>query len=305
MFSVIGEAQVGALSGFEAFKCRSIIQAAGGCIAFVTIVIGVFFWGFPGAVWGMAISQGAIAGLNWYGIIKTSRAAGVHVSFRFSGNELRMLRDFSLPTILGASVYIPVIWVANAMLAHQRLGFAEMGLFSAADRCRTAILFLPTLMGGVALPMLLNLLAQNDMRKFRKVLWVNVLISVGCAAATAVPIMPLASFIMSSYGADFEVGRHVLVGLCVSAVLSASCWILGQAIISQGRMWHMFGINLIWAVVLLGTFWCLRERGAMGLVISYQAADICRLLAVIAVTNRLLSILSRRSEFVISNNDTA
>jgi O-antigen/teichoic acid export membrane protein len=193
--------------------------------------------------------------------------------------------------LFSGAVYVSSMWIANTILVHTPGGYAEMGIFTAADRWRTAILFLPSLLGGVTLPMLASLQSEADSSKYQSVLWANIKFSVLVSVAVAAPIALLAPWIMSSYGPDFREGTSVLITLCTTAVGFAAFWIISQSLLSRGHVSTMFFINLGWAVTLLTSEWFLRAKGAKGLALAYLFAETGRLTAALIYANRMRASL--------------
>ena len=262
---VVNETLDGILGGFEAFKRRSAVQFLAGVINFAIVVLGVFFFGLVGAVYGLIAYASALVLLNFLAVKKEMSLAGVPIRWREARKEISILATFSLPTICSGAVFVPAMWLANMILVNGPGGYAEMGAFSAADRWRTAIMFLPALLGGVALPMLSNLRSEGEPRTYYKLLFLNVKLSVLASSAVAAPVALFASLIMASYGPGFREGRSVLVILCATSVAYAAYWILSQSLVSRGHIWTMFSFNLGWAVTLLTSEWFLRSHGATGL----------------------------------------
>jgi O-antigen/teichoic acid export membrane protein len=289
LLTVVNEAQTGSLSGLEAFRRRSIIQSTASLIGFPVAMVGVYFGGLVGAVWGLTISQGVLVYLNSRGLSEEARNAGILISWTLSREEFRVLWGFSVPTLLGSTVYVPAMWLANAIIVSTPNGYEALGVFSAADRWRTAIIFLPGLLGGVALPLLSNLPWTSGNHEHRRILWTNAKLSFLFSVGAATPIIIAAPWIMAAYGPGFTEGRWILVGLCVVAVISGTSWILIQSIVSQGRMWLLLFLNLVWAVLLVGCCWMLRARGATGLLAAYLLAEGTRLMILFLVTRLSLS----------------
>jgi len=144
-------------------------------------------------------------------------------------------------------------------------------------------MFLPGLLGGVALPMLCSSVGQSRLQEYQKILWTSVKTTLVAALLLAAPIAALAPWIMASYGNGFREGKWALVTLCASAVLSAVYGIIRQSIVSVGRIWTMFSLNLVWATVLLVCAWIFRLHGANGLAFSYLMADGGRLVAAVVI----------------------
>ena len=287
---VVNEAQNGVLSGFEAFRRRSTVQFLWGVANFFIVVFGVVYFGLLGAVCGLIASQAFVLWLNHRAIRKEASSAGVPIRWRDARKEVGILVSFSLPAFLAGTVYVPSMWLANMIMVNSPGGYAEMGTFNAADRWRTAILFLPSLLGGVALPMLASLRGEAASQKYHRVLGTNIKLSFLASCAVAAPIALFAPWIMASYGPEFKDGTRVLITLCTTAVLFAPYWIISQSLVSRGHAWTMFFFNLAWATTLLTSEWLLRGRGATGLALAYLMADMTRLTAAVIYASRMRSI---------------
>jgi O-antigen/teichoic acid export membrane protein len=287
---VVNESQNGILNGFEAFKRRSTIQILSGIASFPISVLGVIYFGLVGAVYGLIASQVVVFLLNYQAVRRETSSAGVSIRWNEARQELGVLTSFSLPTLFAGAVYVPSMWVANTILVTTPGGFAEMGLFSAADRWRTLILFLPSLLGGVTLPMLANLRGEAASQKYHYVLWTNIKLSVFASSAIAAPIALFAPWIMASFGPGFRDGTWVLITLCTTSVIYAPYWIVGQSLVSRGHVWTMFLFNLGWAITLLVSEWLLRGQGATGLALAYLMSDCARLTAALIYANRMRSL---------------
>jgi O-antigen/teichoic acid export membrane protein len=130
-----------------------------------------------------------------------------------------------------------------------------------------AILFIPSWLGQVILPLLSNLNAESTLQQYRKVLRLSVFLNAGIALAVVLPIVLFAHLVMSAYGPGFERGVSVLRVLAFTAVLMAITNVIGLVIASKNKMWVRFTFNALWAIVLLTTTSILLQRGygAMGL----------------------------------------
>ena len=54
-------------------------------------------------------------------------------------------------------------------------------------------------------------------------------------------------------------------GLLLAAAVTATTTVVGQAIISLGRMWWALALNGVWSIVLVASAWVWRSDGAIGL----------------------------------------
>jgi O-antigen/teichoic acid export membrane protein len=291
LFMVVTETQTGALSGFEAFRRRSVVQLVVGVVSFPITVIGVYLVGLGGAVVALAMTQGILVLWNCRAIRMECKLQGIKARYTGLSREFAVLWGFSLPTLLGGALYVPAIWCANTIIVSTPNGYGEMGVFGAADRWRTAIMFAPVLLGGVALPMLSTLNGRTSSREYYRVLWMNVRLSCFVAFGVAIPIAAFSPWIMASFGPGFAGGTSVLVLLCGSALLTAVGWILSQSLISKGRMWLQLCVHAGWAGAFLSLVWLSRFDGARGMALSYLIADSLRLVLLL-----LLIGLHQRSE---------
>ncbi len=264
-------AQTGALAGFEAFKTIAKVNLSVGIASFPLLVGGAYLGGVQGAVWALLLNMAVNWLLNHLALRKVAAHNQVPFTFRGCLQEWPILWKFSLPAALGGFMVSPVFWGCNALLVNQAGGYAQMGIFDAANQWRAAILFIPGMVGQVVLPMLSNLHGTGDRVRYWKVLKYNVLLNGGIGLLAAIFVSSAGSWIMRSYGEGFEEGYWVLVLLVFSAVLVAINQVVGQAIASRGKMWVGFFFNFLWGGALLGfSVWFVSNGyGAFGLAMAY------------------------------------
>jgi O-antigen/teichoic acid export membrane protein len=288
--SALNGAQTGALSGFEAFKTIAHVNLFIGLISFPILVTGAWFGGLTGAIWALAINLGFNWLINHLALRKVARRYSVPFTLTGCCREWPVLWKFSLPAALSGALVGPVNWACGALLVNQADGYAEMGLFSAANQWRIAVLFIPGMLGQVLLPLLSNLNGESAGLKYQKVLVLNVFLNFGIALAAVLPLVLLANYVMSAYGPGFEKGAGVLRILSGSAVLVAVNSVVGQSISSRGKMWVGFTFNALWGVVLLTTASILLHKGygAFGLAYATLIAYILHTIWQITYLNAIL-----------------
>lgn len=264
-------AQTGALAGFEAFKTIAKVNLWVGIASFPLLVGGAYWGGVQGAVWALLLNMCLNWLLNHLALRKVT--ARHHVPFTFHGcwNEWPILWKFSLPVALGGFMISPVLWGCNALLVNQPEGYAQMGIFDAANQWRIAILFIPGMVGQVVLPMLSSLHGYGDLEGYWKVLKYNIILNGSFGLIAAILVTGAGSWIMRGYGEGFVEGYWVLVLLVFSAVLVAINQVVGQAIASRGKTWIGFVFNCFWSgILLIFSVWFLsRGYGAFGLALAY------------------------------------
>ncbi len=263
-----GGAQIGALAGFESFKRLAQLNLITGLLNFPLMVCGVYLGGLTGAVLGAVCANLAGCALNSWALRFEMRKVGVPVIYSGCHAEWPILWKFSLPSLLSGVMVGPVTWACNALLVNQPNGYAEMGLFNAANQWRSAIVFIPGTLGVVILPMLANMHGTKDLSNYKKTLKYNLVLNFIISLIVAITVCILAKIIMAAYGSGFRDGQVVLILLSSSAVLWATLNVIGQAIASSASMWWGFGLNGIWAIAMLASTWFLVGYGATGLALA-------------------------------------
>lgn len=272
-FGGMNGAQTGALVGFEAFQRVARINIWAGLSSFPLVAIGVWGWGLSGAVWGLVGAMAVNWVLNRGALRRECMEAGIAYDFKSCHREREVLHRFSLPAFLASIVVGPALWFCNALVVHQANGYEQLGLYTAADRWRLLILFIPSSAFGMLVPVLSNLYGSGDQLAFRRTFRVNVLWISGLAVFSGLLVAAAAKPIMSTYGESFRSGWPILVLLAFSALPEALNTLLGHPLIVSGAMWWRFGFDALLAVVLVGTALALVPRwGAMGLASSYGVA---------------------------------
>ena len=272
-FGAMNGAQTGALAGFEAFKTIARVNVLSGVASFPLIVLGVWRGGLNGAVWGSVAALAINWALNNRALRRECASANISYEFASCHRELGILHRFSLPAFLASIVVGPAIWVCNALLVHQPEGYAELGIYTAADKWRLLILFVPTSVFAMVLPVLSNLHGEGDGAGFRRVFRANLQLNASLALLAAMLIGAFAAPIMAIYGNSFRGGRVVLIVLAFSALPEALNSILGQPLIAAHLMWSRFAFDVLLVAVLVTLAWMLIPKwGALGLAVSYGLA---------------------------------
>lgn len=275
-FGALNGAQTGALAGFEAFQTIARANIYAGLASFPLIVLGVWRWGLQGAIWGSVAALAINWALNRGALRKECAKAGVTYQFAHCQREWSMLHRFSLPAFLGSLAPVSGIWMCNALLARQQQGYAELGVYAAADKWRVLIVFVPSYVFAMLMPVLSNLHGEGDGAAFQKVFQANLQLNGSLALVSAVLIAVFAGPIMQMYGNAFSGGRVVLLVLAFSAIAEVFNGMLGQPLVAAHKMWWRFGFAALFVVLLVGLAWVLiPKRGALGLAAAYGLAYAC------------------------------
>lgn len=268
----INGAQIGALSGFEAFRRIAEVNVKVGIITFPFVVGGTLAWGVEGAVWGSVVATVVNLWLNHRALkIETDRA-GILISMTGCLQEWPVLVGFSAPALISGLLAGPVNWLCNAMLVNQPHGYAEMGILNATNSWYYAVIFLPSALVSNAIPVLAERAASGDREGLRKALALCLKVSMGVAVPVVLIGSLVSRYVLASYGPGFSDHWLTLVIALVTGGLLAFQVPLGQIVIASGRMWLLAGIQILWAVIFCGVTWGALSLGALGLVIARLVA---------------------------------
>lgn len=274
-FGEVNGVQGGILSGLEAFGALAHVSLWSGLCSVPVIITATWMWGVTGTVSGLVASAAVNCGLTHLVLRREAARAGIAFS-RIGAWEARsVLWSFSLPAFLGGATVTPASWACNALLVNRPKGYAEMGLFGAADQWRTALLFLPGIVSRVLLPILSSHSNESAEEGSHFATTLEAGYSVG--VLVAFPIVAALSFggnlLTRVYGPDFEGMRYPLAGVLYAAGIMAIGQPIGLSIQAKGAMWLGFTYNLIWGLFLLGSFhFVLSTLGAWGLGLAYACS---------------------------------
>jgi O-antigen/teichoic acid export membrane protein len=167
----------------------------------------------------------------------------------------------------------PIMWLANAIVANTPGGYGEIGLFSAANQWRAVLMFLPSVLLRVALPLMASSLEPTDSADFGKTLLLTQGLTITLALPAGALLMFLSDPIMALYGKEFAGGGTVLIGVASSLMISCIGSGTGTVIEARGKVWRGVLLNLSWGAVVILTVWSLAGVwGAKALAFGYALA---------------------------------
>lgn len=274
LFGAVSGVQSGVLIGYENFRTIAWVNGLRGATMLVTVSLGAMRAGLRGAVLGLVLSELSAVVAGQVAIRRLE--GGLGRLSQVKSARVRELWRFALPALLASVVVQPALWASSLLLVNQPGGFAAMGLYSAADKWRQLILFLPTSISSIVLPMLTSLHADVDRAGYRKLLMANLGVGLAASVVPVILIIIFAPTVMLAYGPEFVSGRTTLVLLALSAIPIVANGILGQAIVSVGRIWLRFFLDASLAVLLLIVSWLLIPTSLQnGLAIGNLVAYTC------------------------------
>ena len=276
LLGVIEAVQIGALTGLEAFSRIARLSAWNGVLSLPVIALLAYTRGAPGAIAGLTIALGWSCLLNGIMLHAECRKWGIRPSFSGWAAERRVLFMFSLPAYLSGIVVAPITWMTSALLVKQAGGLAEMALFTAADRFRFLLIFLPISVSRIAVPALSRLRSARDHDGYRDAFRWNLVFGLLATVPPALLCMALSRPLMAWFGKGFAHGWPVLAILALSAIPTILNTQLGAALISNNRAWARTGTDAVLAgVFLLSAWWMIPLWKAAGLAAAFALAYTC------------------------------
>ncbi|HLA84195.1 MAG TPA: oligosaccharide flippase family protein, partial [Thermoguttaceae bacterium] len=266
--SALNGAQIGALSGFEAFKSIARVNLLVGLLSFPILLLAVWYGGLPGAVWALTINLGINWLFNHIALRREARRFGVPLHFRGCVREWPVLWAFSLPVILGNVLVWPVRWICGTLLVRQPGGFDEMAILNAADYWYAMLLFLPDLLGQIMLPVVSEQLGVKAKQTARKIMILAIQLNVTVLLPFVVLLSVASPYIMNFYGENYRSSWPTLVVSLVTALLIAGQSPIGFYISASGRVWAGFIMKLCWGSVYILSTVLLLHQGALGLAVA-------------------------------------
>jgi len=272
--STLNSIQAAALAGFEAFRPIAKINILQGLATPVVTIPCVWMFGVPGAIAALTI-------VACIGLILSTMAVKVEAEVHGMLRDLRrigwtdwpILWKFALPSMLSALMVAPVMWITNTMLAAQRNGYGELGLFNVANQWRVLILYVSMALGPALMPVLSETYGRDDREDFRKAITLSLRVTWICALPLTVVVLGWAEPLAALFGRQFVDAGTMIPILAIACFLNVVTGTVGTALASSGRMWIGLAMNVGWATALIASAMMLiPHQGGQGLAFAYLIA---------------------------------
>ncbi len=266
IFAAINSAQMGILTGLEAWRPLALAGVAQGLGTSALLILGATTGGVTGAVVALAVAEALSAGVLRQAVRRASRAAGITAArgeaspARAERHHWHSLLRFSIPAVVSSSLTVPATLIGTILLTRQPDGLAEVGLFAAASRWSFVVLFLPTAVSRIVLPMLANFDGLSNRADFRRVFFTNLVTSTAVVAVPALTLILLANPLMGLLGAEYRVGGPVLVILLLATLPITLNQVMGQVLVSTGAILWRLAFDIALAALLIGLAFLLVPR---------------------------------------------
>lgn len=278
------------LAGFEAFGQIAFVRLAEMLATFAAMVLLTRRFGLVGAILGFSLGQVVSIVLFAWLLRGHVRRHGIKLTMAGRWQEIRLLWDYSLPSLLSAVVLAPGNWYAQALVAQRPDGFVQMSGFAASQRWRGLVSFIPRQVRLVALPVLSQLKGAGDFRRYRKAFVANLVVTAGFGVVIAVPLALASHWIMGLYGPGYVDKWDILVVLLAVSVVQSMMGVFGPLFTSQGKVWWSFWFNVLWVILLVaGSMVFVPLYGIRGFVWSLLGAYLIDLATYTMAARVLLS----------------
>jgi O-antigen/teichoic acid export membrane protein len=282
LLTVMNGYQVGALAGLENYRAIARSGAIQGVFHLAACSLFTYLWGLEGALGGLV--AGAFA--RWYlfhMMLKTAaREQEIPITYGGIWAERGIILRFALPAAISGLSTMPALWLANTFLVRQPGGFSQMGLYSAANTLRTAVIFVPLLVNNVGTSLLNNQRGLGDAVRYRKVFWFNLAATAAVAIAGALAVAATGPYLLRMFGKEFTGGTGILVILMLSTLPESLAIAGAQVVQSQEKMWLSFFLVALprdICVVAL-SYYLAPLQGAAGLAWAYTISWVLTLVTV-------------------------
>ena len=253
----------GILAGYEKFKNIAINTFISSAIEGGLIIIGAYYWGVNGAIVGFGIGISSLMLFNSMKARSIFKKNGI--SLNILKINLSILYKFSIPAALSSFLVAPAYWVVRTILVRHN-GFGELGIFEAADQWRIIILFIPSALSNIILP-ILSSLTNTDKNDYKKALYINLGLNVSIAFVLATSVSLAGKYIMGAYGDGFNETLPLVI-IAFSTVFSSFASVVGVSIVSRGKMWTSLMFNFLWSIMFISLTYIFVSNGKGALGIS-------------------------------------
>ena len=249
-FATFAAIQEVTLAGFEAFKATALLSIFRGCLAIVLCVPLALLWGVTGVIVSLTFESALALGICLAVLWKECARHGVLLRLPWACllDELPILWRFALPGVMAGLLTTGTMWLGRVILIHGADGYLQLGLFSAANQWRTPMLFLPSVLCRVMLPVVSETYSTGETTELRTAITANLKIICMTALPICLVIMCLADFIQGLFGHEFRHSGAILRILMPATFLFAVDRVFERVFEGTGRRWTDLALNLGWGV---------------------------------------------------------
>lgn len=291
LFASLSSVQQSALLGFEQYKKSATIELFR---CFIYVIAAYFLsksHGVTGAI--LALMLGFILKFILMLLVNVIYNYKNHIKLGFIfDKEIRhILFTFTIPAFISALFVIPVNWISNSLLV-RNTSFDELAIFSVAQQWMTIITYIPSQLGQMR-PIYADLYSRKQYKTLfktvKKFTFISVLLVFGVSGLALIFAKPL----LGLYGENYSEGVLAFRIMMIVAFVIVTQAQLGTVFETINKMWTGFTLNLVWSIILLGSFSYFVMYGSLGYALAYLIAYTCHVI----VSYIILYFIRRKNNF--------
>lgn len=252
--SLLGGVQDGVAEGFEDFRAVAIARLIGTVVALAAIYPAAILHGLDGVLVVLLASVVVKYIVLEFAIMKHQRQEQIPRRGKHDVSFLKLVKDFSLPSMLASLLFGAVMWLGTYLLSRQASGFAAVAIVSIGLQWRGPVLLVTNALGRVAVPVFSRHEGADDAavsnRFKRRLMRLNAI----AVLAVVIVLVAASKLILSLYGKDFHDGAWVFAILMVATIPKVLADVHMQDLVGHGRMWRQFWLYLPMMIAALAGF---------------------------------------------------
>ena len=270
-FSTLTALGIGIVQGFQRFKVHAMVSVFSSLLVPPMVLLFAWRWQLQGAVLAWAVIFLVKSTILVFAIKSIARKAEVNLGLSRLVPQLSLMLGFALPIFLMSIVVAPAHWLSYTYLA-RTLGFDQVAMFNVANAVSRLVMFVPMIALAPILPIFSEIEASGEKRRFSillgrnvKLVWLFTMPSVVlacCLSRVGVSLL---------YGSQYSGAFLPACIMLFTALLMVISSTAGKGIISSSeRVWHGFGLNLLWFVTFVTcSYFLIPLGGALGLSLAF------------------------------------
>jgi O-antigen/teichoic acid export membrane protein len=287
-FTAISGYQQGALAGLESYRRLAQVSLVHGAAHVGAMAFATYHWGVLGTALALTVSA-AIRWLVFNAALRIEvRRSGIAIRYRDALEERPIVVRFAIPAAIAGLSSMPGLWLATAFVGQQPGGYAQLGLYSAANSLKNIVLFLPALMNNVGTALLNHQRAGDDKYHYRGVFWTNFAATAAVLVVAAAVLAGSGKWLLGLFGRDFTQAYPILLVLLFAAIFEGLSVAVYQVVQSQERMWlSLLAVSLPRdAALVLMAYLFVPEHGGSGLAAASLLSWLLALTVIVSVVGR-------------------
>jgi O-antigen/teichoic acid export membrane protein len=274
-FTIYGNIRESVMVGFENFKAIAITNITKGVLTPVLCIPLTYFMGVQGAILGLSLVAAIVMHQLHRYIKEEVRLAGFPNIVRTQDiwKETSVFWQFALPGFISGVITSMILWAGRIILTRQEAGYAELGLFTAADQWRTMVLFIPAILARVVLPLISSSINNSD-SEVRESISMQAQASCMIALPLTVLIIGFTEPLAALFGKQFVGTEQIIPMLIFSVFFSALNQSVRVIYDGIGRRWLNLFMWVTWGFVFLtASLYFIPKNGAFGFALAHLLGE--------------------------------